>query len=99
MIRLAVIGTNWITEEFIHAARETGEFDLTAVYSRTEEKAAEFADEIRYSSSICGFECICAKRCVRCCLYRKSEFPACGVCDSLYEAREACHLREACGIQ
>ncbi|OPH59630.1 oxidoreductase [Paenibacillus ferrarius] len=45
MIRFAVIGTNWITEEFIHAARETGEFDLTAVYSRTEEKAAEFAQK------------------------------------------------------
>ncbi|OCT14556.1 oxidoreductase [Paenibacillus pectinilyticus] len=43
MIRFAVIGTNWITEEFIHAARETGAFELTAVYSRTEEKAAEFA--------------------------------------------------------
>ncbi|MBP1965908.1 Gfo/Idh/MocA family protein [Paenibacillus aceris] len=45
MIRFAVIGTNWITEEFIHAARETGEFTLTAVYSRTEEKAAEFANK------------------------------------------------------
>lgn len=43
MIRIAVIGTNWITEEFIHAALETGEFELTAVYSRTAEKAAEFA--------------------------------------------------------
>lgn len=45
MIRFAVLGTNWITEEFIHAARETGEFALTAVYSRTEEKAAEFANK------------------------------------------------------
>jgi predicted dehydrogenase len=45
MIRFAVIGTNWITEEFIHAARETGEFALTAVYSRTEEKGAEFANK------------------------------------------------------
>ncbi|MDU0202683.1 Gfo/Idh/MocA family protein [Paenibacillus sp. MAH-36] len=45
MIRFAVIGTNWITEEFIHAARETGEFALTAVYSRTEDKAAEFANK------------------------------------------------------
>ncbi|WNR44168.1 Gfo/Idh/MocA family protein [Paenibacillus roseipurpureus] len=43
MNRLAIIGTNWITEEFIHAALETGEFEVTAVYSRTEEKAAEFA--------------------------------------------------------
>ncbi|MCY9667193.1 Gfo/Idh/MocA family oxidoreductase [Paenibacillus alginolyticus] len=49
MIRFAVIGTNWITEEFIHAARETGEFVLTAVYSRTEEKAAEFAQKFEVS--------------------------------------------------
>ncbi|GGI47064.1 putative oxidoreductase YulF [Paenibacillus marchantiophytorum] len=49
MIRFAIIGTNWITEEFIHAARETGEFDLTAVYSRTEEKAAEFAQKFEIS--------------------------------------------------
>jgi len=43
MIRFAVIGTNWITESFIEAARETGEFVLAAVYSRTEERAREFA--------------------------------------------------------
>ncbi|WP_409342768.1 Gfo/Idh/MocA family protein [Paenibacillus sp. MBLB4367] len=43
MIRFGVIGTNWITESFIKAARETGEFVLTAVYSRTEERANEFA--------------------------------------------------------
>jgi predicted dehydrogenase len=43
MIRFGVIGTNWITEDFIKAARETAEFALTAVYSRTEEKAKEFA--------------------------------------------------------
>jgi predicted dehydrogenase len=43
MIRFAVIGTNWITEEFIHSARESGEFQLNALYSRTEEKARDFA--------------------------------------------------------
>lgn len=43
MIRFAVIGTNWITDSFIQAARETGLVDLTAVYSRTEERAREFA--------------------------------------------------------
>ncbi|HEY0828342.1 MAG TPA: Gfo/Idh/MocA family oxidoreductase [Bacilli bacterium] len=43
MIRFGVIGTNKITEEFIKAARETEEFKLTAVYSRTIEKAEEFA--------------------------------------------------------
>ncbi len=45
MIRFAVIGTNWITERFIKAARLTEEFALTAVYSRTEERAKEFAEK------------------------------------------------------
>jgi predicted dehydrogenase len=43
MIKFGVIGTNWITEELIKAARETEDFVLSAVYSRTEEKAKEFA--------------------------------------------------------
>ncbi|MFB0843536.1 Gfo/Idh/MocA family protein [Paenibacillus oleatilyticus] len=43
MVRFAVIGTNWITEEFIRAARECEAFVLTAVYSRTEEKVEAFA--------------------------------------------------------
>ncbi|XOK62246.1 Gfo/Idh/MocA family protein [Paenibacillus elgii] len=43
MIRFAVIGTNWITEEFIRAARECEAFALTAVYSRTEEKVEAFS--------------------------------------------------------
>lgn len=45
MIKFGVIGTNWITENLIMAARETEEFALTAVYSRTEERAREFADK------------------------------------------------------
>ncbi|KIL36893.1 oxidoreductase [Cohnella kolymensis] len=43
MIRFGVIGTNWITEALIAAASDSGEFALTAVYSRTEERAREFA--------------------------------------------------------
>ncbi|PLR82808.1 oxidoreductase [Bacillus canaveralius] len=43
MVRFGVVGTNWITEEFIKAASEVEDFVLTAVYSRTEEKAKEFA--------------------------------------------------------
>ena len=43
MIRFGVIGTNWITEELIKAAGETEDFVLTAVYSRKEETANEFA--------------------------------------------------------
>ena len=43
MLRLAIIGTNWITERFVQAALEVNEFELTAVYSRTEARAVEFA--------------------------------------------------------
>jgi scyllo-inositol 2-dehydrogenase (NADP+) len=46
MIKFATIGTNWITEEFIKAAKEVPDFALTAVYSRTEEKAKEFATKV-----------------------------------------------------
>lgn len=43
MTRFAVIGTNQITEQFIHAGRQADGFALSAVYSRAEERAREFA--------------------------------------------------------
>lgn len=43
MIRFAVIGTNRITDKFIEAAKQCQEFELAAVYSRTREKAVQFA--------------------------------------------------------
>ncbi|OAB43171.1 Gfo/Idh/MocA family protein [Paenibacillus glacialis] len=43
MIRFGIIGTSWITERFIQAGMESGEFVLSAVYSRTEEKGRAFA--------------------------------------------------------
>ncbi|MFF2886532.1 Gfo/Idh/MocA family protein [Paenibacillus sp. NPDC057967] len=45
MIRFGLIGTNWITERFLAAAKLHDQFSLTAVYSRTEETAAAFADK------------------------------------------------------
>ncbi|RBW70923.1 Gfo/Idh/MocA family protein [Bacillus taeanensis] len=49
MIRFGIIGTNWITERFIKAAKETEDFKLNAVYSRTEKRAKEFADQYNAS--------------------------------------------------
>lgn len=43
MINLGIIGTNWITHSFVEAAHATGKYNLTAVYSRKEETAKEFA--------------------------------------------------------
>ncbi len=43
MIRFGIIGTNWITDKFLDAASQIDGFTLSAVYSRTEEKAKSFA--------------------------------------------------------
>lgn len=45
MIRFAVIGTNWITRQFVDAAHETGKMKLTAVYSRSLEQAQAFSND------------------------------------------------------
>lgn len=46
MVRFGVVGTNWITEAFIKGASHHEDFQLAAVYSRTEERAAEFAGKL-----------------------------------------------------
>ncbi|VUS95053.1 Gfo/Idh/MocA family protein [Klebsiella huaxiensis] len=45
MIRFAVVGTNWITKQFVDAAHETGKYRLTAIYSRSLEQAQAFASD------------------------------------------------------
>ncbi|MDG5787467.1 Gfo/Idh/MocA family oxidoreductase [Evansella sp. AB-P1] len=45
MVRFGIIGTNWITESFIEAARMMDEFKLTAIYSRTKEKGQTFGNK------------------------------------------------------
>lgn len=44
-MKFAIIGTSWITDKFISAALTIENVELTAVYSRTQEKAKEFADK------------------------------------------------------
>ncbi|GAD88131.1 putative oxidoreductase [Vibrio halioticoli NBRC 102217] len=43
MLKLGVIGSNWITERFIKATQESHSFWVHAIYSRELEKAREFA--------------------------------------------------------
>lgn len=45
MVRFGLIGTNFISDTFMEAAREIPEFELAAVYSRTEETGQAFADK------------------------------------------------------
>ncbi len=41
---LGTIGTNWITKQFIQAAKQTGQFQLAAVYSRHEATGQKLVD-------------------------------------------------------
>ncbi|MEI5908763.1 Gfo/Idh/MocA family oxidoreductase [Bacillus spongiae] len=45
MIRFGTIGTNFIVDRFINAAKQHPEFSLTAVYSRSEDQAKEFSQK------------------------------------------------------
>src|SRR5690625_6391565 len=45
IMKFGIIGTNWITDQFIAAASNHAEFSIGAVFSRTEEKARVFADK------------------------------------------------------
>jgi scyllo-inositol 2-dehydrogenase (NADP+) len=56
LIRLGVIGTNWITERFLEAAKHVEGLSLTAVYSRTEEKAKEFANKYEVHTTFTNLE-------------------------------------------
>ncbi|EAK8454287.1 Gfo/Idh/MocA family oxidoreductase [Listeria monocytogenes] len=54
-MKLGIMGTNWITDSFIEGAINSGEWNLTAVYSRTEEKAHAFGEkygELTYFTDI-----------------------------------------------
>lgn len=43
MLRFGTVGSGWITDEYIHGAVDSGLWELTAVFSRTQERAEEYA--------------------------------------------------------
>lgn len=43
MLTFGTIGSGWITDEYIHGAKDSGLWELTAVYSRTKERGEEYA--------------------------------------------------------
>ena len=44
MLKLGIIGTNWITHQFVGAAIETHQFDLHSIYSRSLESGLAFGE-------------------------------------------------------
>lgn len=49
MIKFGIIGTNWITEWWINSSQASGRWQLTAVYSRTEDAAKSFGAKFNVS--------------------------------------------------
>ncbi len=47
MIKLGIIGTNWITKMFVEAALATNEYVLTTVYSRSLDSGEKFLADLR----------------------------------------------------
>lgn len=45
MLRFGVVGTSWITDEYIKGAKDSGLWSLTAVYSRSMDKAQAYAEK------------------------------------------------------
>ncbi|TLG80887.1 Gfo/Idh/MocA family protein [Vagococcus zengguangii] len=44
MLKLGIIGTNWITHQFVGAAIETQQFELHSIYSRSVESGLKFGE-------------------------------------------------------
>lgn len=55
-VRFGIIGTNLITEKIIKASRLESRFELTAVYSRTQEKADYFAEKHNIPNTFTSLE-------------------------------------------
>ncbi|RWZ58773.1 Gfo/Idh/MocA family oxidoreductase [Halobacillus fulvus] len=62
MIRFGIIGTNTITEKLLSAAEEHPKFQLTAVFSRTEKRAREFAEQYGASFTFTSLEEMAASK-------------------------------------
>ncbi|MFA0698897.1 Gfo/Idh/MocA family protein, partial [Vibrio sp. 10N.222.49.C9] len=58
MLKLGVIGSNWITERFIDAAKASDSFTLQAVYSRKIENAKQFAEKHQASDCFDSLEAL-----------------------------------------
>ncbi|HEY4400383.1 MAG TPA: Gfo/Idh/MocA family oxidoreductase [Lactobacillaceae bacterium] len=52
MLKLGVVGTNWISEKFITAAKLTNEYQLVSVYSRRVETGMAFLKIVKESADV-----------------------------------------------
>ncbi len=55
-IRLAIIGTNFISDKLVDAIKQTEGIEAVAVYSRTKEKGSQFANKHAIGKVYCSFD-------------------------------------------
>ncbi|MDI7743402.1 Gfo/Idh/MocA family oxidoreductase [Lysinibacillus fusiformis] len=56
MVRVGIVGTNWITDKLLEAAKLVENFELSAVYSRTRERAEEVAEKYNVETIFTNLE-------------------------------------------
>jgi scyllo-inositol 2-dehydrogenase (NADP+) len=64
MIRFGIVGTNFITVQLLDSVKDLEGFALTAVYSRTEEKASEFAGKYGAENIFTNLEEMADSNCI-----------------------------------
>lgn len=64
MLRFGTIGSGWICDEYIHGAKDSGLWELTAVYSRTKERAEEYARRHGAKYAFTNLEEMAASDCI-----------------------------------
>ncbi len=62
MVNFATVGTSWITDEFVSTGKTADGFNLRAVYSRTESKAAAFAKKHNAETFYSDFDAMLADK-------------------------------------
>ena len=95
MIHLGIIGTNWITDQFVQAAHETKRYQLVAVYSRKLATAQRFGEkygDIEYATDLATFFWLSSYGHG---LYRFSEQFALLTSQARYFGRKKCHCGKA----
>lgn len=97
MIRFAVIGTNWITRQFVDAAHETGKFRLAAVYSRSLEQAQSFANDYPVEHLFTSLEAMAQSDAIEA-VYIASPNSCISPRHSAFCSIKTCHVRKAAGF-
>ena len=73
MLRFGTVGSGWIADEYIQGAKDSGLWELTAVYSRTQQRAQEYAARHGAPHTFTSLEEMGLFRCARRSVHRQPQ--------------------------